>query len=392
MNRKEKINYQESLGKITLNKKNLNWFKKEIRLKKEYFQNNNFKFKLNFKEIKKFHKFKTVVVLGMGGSTLGAEAIYFFLKKKIKKKFIFLNNLDYIKIKKLKKNYDFKKILFIIISKTGNTLETLTITNLIKNKNVDKKNMLIITEIKKNLLNEFSKKNQITCIEHKPVGGRYSVLTEVGMIPAYLMGLKPRKFLDGKKNITKKIMTTLAKNLLILEKNYLSKKFKSIIFCCYSPNIEKFLYWCQQLIAESLGKKSLGLLPTVSIMPKDHHSLLQLYLDGPKDKLFYFFSEKVRKNLQIKQNLFGTKLQKLYKKDILEVVNSQKSAFQEILKKKEIPYRDFEIKDFNEQTLGELFSYFMIETSVLGKRLQINPFNQPAVEQVKIKTREKLLK
>ena len=78
MNRKEKINYQESLGKITLNKKNLNWFKKEIRLKKEYFQNNNFKFKLNFKEIKKFHKFKTVVVLGMGGSTLGAEAIYFF--------------------------------------------------------------------------------------------------------------------------------------------------------------------------------------------------------------------------------------------------------------------------------------------------------------------------
>ena len=300
--------------------------------------------------------------------------------------------MDYIKIKKLKKNYDFKKILFIIISKTGNTLETLTITNLIKNKNVDKKNMLIITEIKKNLLNEFSKKNQITCIEHKPVGGRYSVLTEVGMIPAYLMGLKPRKFLDGKKNITKKIMTTLAKNLLILEKNYLSKKFKSIIFCCYSPNIEKFLYWCQQLIAESLGKKSLGLLPTVSIMPKDHHSLLQLYLDGPKDKLFYFFSEKVRKNLQIKQNLFGTKLQKLYKKDILEVVNSQKSAFQEILKKKEIPYRDFEIKDFNEQTLGELFSYFMIETSVLGKRLQINPFNQPAVEQVKIKTREKLLK
>ena len=109
----------------------------------------------------------------MGGSILGAEAIYFFLKRKIKKKFIFLNNLNYLKIKKLKKNYDFKKNLFIIISKSGNTIETLVISNLIKNKNIDSKNTIIITENKKNLLNEYSKKNFITCIEHIPVGGRY---------------------------------------------------------------------------------------------------------------------------------------------------------------------------------------------------------------------------
>lgn len=391
MKKKNKINYRENFGKLNLGKKDLSWLKKEIDSKKKYFQNENFKIRYNFKNIKKFNKFKTVVVLGMGGSILGAEAIYFFLKRKIKKKFIFLNNLDYVKIKKLKKNYDFKKTLFIIISKSGNTLETLVISNLIKNKNIDSKNTIIITENKKNLLNEYSKKNFITCIEHRPVGGRYSVFTEVGMVPAYLMGLKPRKFLDSQKNINSKVISSLVKSIFFLEQSYLNKKFNSIIFCCYSSQVEKFLYWTQQLIAESLGKKNMGLMPIISLMPKDHHSLLQLYLDGPRDKLFYFFSGKTGKNLPIKKNLFGAKLQKLFRKDISKVVDAQKNALQDIFKKKGIPYKDFEIKDLDEQALGELFSYFMVETSVLGKRLTINPFNQPAVEQVKIKTKEKLL-
>ena len=100
MKKKNKINYRENFGKLNLGKKDLSWLKKEIDSKKKYFQNENFKIRYNFKNIKKFNKFKTVVVLGMGGSILGAEAIYFFLKRKIKKKFIFLNNLDYVKIKK----------------------------------------------------------------------------------------------------------------------------------------------------------------------------------------------------------------------------------------------------------------------------------------------------
>ena len=211
------------------------------------------------------------------------------------------------------------------------------------------------------------------------------------MVPAYLMGLKPRKFLDSQKNINSKVISSLVKSIFFLEQSYLNKKFNSIIFCCYSSQVEKFLYWTQQLIAESLGKKNMGLMPIISLMPKDHHSLLQLYLDGPRDKLFYFFFLKKGKNLPIKKNLFGAKLQKLFRKDISKVVDAQKNALQDIFKKKGIPYKDFEIKDLDEQALGELFSYFMVETSVLGKRLTINPFNQPAVEQVKIKTKEKLL-
>ena len=126
MKKKNKINYRENFGKLNLGKKDLSWLKKEIDSKKKYFQNENFKIRYNFKNIKKFNKFKTVVVLGMGGSILGAEAIYFFPKRKIKKKFIFLNNLDEAQLKNLKKIYNFKKIAFIIISKSGNTLETLT--------------------------------------------------------------------------------------------------------------------------------------------------------------------------------------------------------------------------------------------------------------------------
>ena len=145
-----------------------------------------------------------------------------------------------------------------------------------------------------------SKELDIFYIEHKKfIGGRFSVLSEVGIVPAYFMGI----------NILK-IRKNLSKSLRGQDKNYLKdssiklayllkkKSFNNLVFLNYAPEVEKFLYWCQQLIAESLGKKGKGFFPVVSSVPKDHHSLLQLYLDGPKDKLFYIFhhNEKSKQN------------------------------------------------------------------------------------------------
>ena len=137
-------------------------------------------------------------------------------------------------------------------------------------------------------------------------------------------------------------------------------------------------------------KKNKGFLPVVSNVPKDHHSLLQLYLDGPKDKIFYIFSDdnKSKKIIDIKK-IFKLK-SFLNKKDLKTIKNAQKDALIKILRKNNIPFREFKINKISEETLGKLFSYFILETVIIGKLLKLNPYDQPAVEQVKIYTKKLL--
>jgi len=352
------------------------------------------KFILDFNKInlKKFLKYKTVVVIGMGGSVLGANAIYSFLKHKIEKNFIFIDNLDQLQIKDIKKKINLKKNLFIIISKSGNTIETLINSNLFK-ENINSQNTIIITKQKKSLLSVFAKNKKILHINHKDyIGGRYSVLSEVGMIPAYFMGLKISSF---RKNLLfsfrSKYNSILVESIIKLAHIYKIKKIRSIIFLNYAPQLNKFLFWCQQLMAESLGKKGMGILPVVSPAPRDHHSLLQLYLDGPKDKLFCIFNLNLKKEMQINKNIFGKLFKFAENKKLSKVIESQRKALIKVLKKKKIPYREFKINEINEKIIGELFSYFMLETSLIGKLININPFNQPAVEEVKILTKQYLV-
>jgi glucose-6-phosphate isomerase len=209
------------------------------------------------------------------------------------------------------------------------------------------------------------------------------------MLPAYLMGLNPKNF---KKNLpkflnSKKILSNSIKQLLKIK----IKKFKVVILFNYVPELNDFLFWLQQLLAESLGKKKKGFVPVVSNAPKDHHSLLQLYLDGPKDKIFYVFSSKSKKNLKLNCDAFGKEMNYLNKKSYQDVKVSQKNAFMEILKKNGTPFREIVIKKFDENTLGKLFLLFIFETIALGKMMKINPFDQPAVEKVKILTKKFLI-
>jgi len=355
-----------------------------------YSLSNKFKFNFKIKNLNKFKKFNTVVVIGMGGSILGSEAIYFFLKKRIKKNFIFLNNIDEDELQRIKSKKKLSKILFLIISKSGNTIETLSNVRALKIIKKRSKNIIIISEKKQNPLYLLSKKMKIFHIEHKDnIGGRYSVLSEAGMVPAHLMGLNIlslRKnllnhFRSRNKSFLKDSSTKLAN---ILQK----KKLTNLIFFNYVPQLNKFLYWNQQLIAESLGKKGKGFLPIISPAPRDHHSLLQLYLHGPKDKLFYVFSSNTDNKKKINSNILEKKLNFLNNKSLNQIKIAQKNAFLKALKKKGIPFREFKIGNISEQALGELFSYFMLETVIVGKLANINPFDQPAVEEVKIYTKK----
>ena len=352
----------------------------------------NFNFSFKKKDLVRFKKYKTIAIIGMGGSILGAEAIYNFLELKIKKKIYFFDDLDTKKIARFKKMENVDQVLIFIISKSGNTIETISNSfalNIIKK---NSKNIIIITEKRNNLLFNLSKKLNLQLIEHNPfLGGRYSVMSEVGLIPAYLMGLDVSKlrskttvYLKGKKKLFLKKSTTIITNLLMYS------NIKNLIFLNYSPELEKFLFWCQQLIAESLGKKGNGFLPMISNVPKDHHSLLQLYLDGPRDKIFYIFNSNEKEKKIIKINKIANIKSYLEKKSLSEVKIAQKNALIKSLKLNKIPFREFKINKINEETLSELFSYFILETVIIGKMLKINPFDQPAVEQIKTFTKKLL--
>ena len=354
---------------------------------KKFIFNNNILFKnyfntrKYFSKFKKFKKFKTVIIIGMGGSILGAKAIYSFLKYKIKKNFIFIDNLDEEYLKNIKRNNDLSKSLFLIISKSGNTNETILNSFFLKSY-FKKNNTIILSEKSNNFLRDFAIKKNFFFIEHKKyIGGRYSVFTDVGMLPAYLMNLKIENFTIKLKKILKN-KKSLYKNFKQIEKLKINKK-KVLILFNYIPELNDFLYWSQQLFAESLGKKNKGFIPVISNAPKDHHSLLQLYLDGPKDKVFYIFSSKKVNSLNSKSNLFGESMKHLNKKKYNDIKLSQKNAFLKVLKLKKIPFREISIKKYDEKTIGKLFIYFIIETIFLANVMKINPFNQPAVEEVK---------
>ncbi|MAV06049.1 MAG: glucose-6-phosphate isomerase [Candidatus Pelagibacter sp.] len=352
---------------------------------------NKFKFNFKTKDLYKFKKFKTVAIIGMGGSILGSEALYYFLKEKIKKNFLFFNDIDEDKLKKLKSTQNLKKILFIVISKSGNTIETLSNFFALQVIKKNSKNIIIISEKFDNPLYSLSQKMKLHHIEHKNyIGGRYSILSEVSMVPAYLMGVNIKRF---RKNLLNhfKNKKFLKDSSIMLTNLLKSNKFKNLIFFNYAPRLDKFLYWKQQLIAESLGKKGKGFLPLISKAPRDHHSLLQLYLDGPKDKIFYIFSEKKNNNKKIQIKRLDKRINFLQNKSLDQVKNAQKNAFIETLKKNNIPFREFTIRDFSENILGEFFSYFMLETAIIGKLANINPFDQPAVQQVKINTKKLLV-
>ena len=334
--------------------------------------------------INKFKKFKNIRIIGMGGSVLGTQAIFEFLKKKIKKKKIyFFNNLTQKIVVDKKKKY-----LNIITSKSGNTLETFVNCNILISKNDAN---LFITENKKSLISKLAEELKSQIVHHNNfIGGRYSVLSEVGMLPSELVGLKVEDFkqfnyLIKKKNFINSLISNVENIAHLIEK----KKFNSIVLN-YDANSDSFFKWYQQLVAESLGKKGRGILPVISTMPKDNHSLMQLYLDGPQRNFFTLFNVYDKDSNKLSDKKFSFKESKLSGKNINHVLFAQKKATEEVFRKMKIPFRSFEIYKRNEKTLGELFCFFILETILLGKILSVNPFDQPAVELIKKQTKKNL--
>ena len=241
--------------------------------------------------IKKFSKFKNIVIVGMGGSILGTKSIYSFFKKKVKKKVFFFDNLDTNLNLQFNKIKNLKNSCFIIVSKSGNTFETITNLSIVFSKSLLKNKLIIITEIKDSCLMNIANKFNAEIIEHKDfIGGRYSVMSEVGMFPAALMGLDITKFKNLRNLIYDKHFVSSLNHSVASIYTLNTQGIKNSVILNYDSRLNDLCLWYQQLTGESLGKKGKGVTPIISTGPKDHHSVLQLYLDGPKDKFFTFFS------------------------------------------------------------------------------------------------------
>jgi len=170
----------------------------------------------------------------------------------------------------------------------------------------------------------------------------------------------------------KNFLNQLVANVSTILKLISQKKLNSIILN-YDDKSNNLFQWYQQLVAESLGKKSNGILPFISTMPKDNHSLMQLFLDGPKNNFYTFFNVKEKKSKN---------------KNLYKLKNAQFEATKIVFNRKKLPFRTFEVLNRTEETMGELFSFFILETILLGRALNVNPFDQPSVELIKKETKK----
>ena len=356
------------------------YFKQIIINKNEVIKSltNNYNYSYTKQKLVKFQKFKDIRIFGMGGSSLGANAIYDFLKYKVKKNFYFLSNLQKRKFS-IKKDY-----LNLIISKSGNTLETIVNSNIYISK---KDQNIVVTENKTSYLRNMGIKLKSEIIDHNNfIGGRYSVLSEVGMLPAELMGLNEKKFKQFNNLLKNKYFFNAVISNVINIVELVNKKKSNAVILNYDETLDNFLKWYQQLLAESIGKKAKGIFPIISTMPKDNHSLMQLYLDGQKNNFYTFFSSAEKISPKINKEAILRSKNFLINKNLQDILDSKILATQKVFKKKKIPFRSFFLKTRKEETLGELFTFFIVETILIAKALNINPYDQPAVELIKKET------
>lgn len=363
-------------------------FKNLIRNKENFFFNTlsyDYQKSIFLKKIflkKKLHK--NVLIIGIGGSVLGSKMLSSFFG--LDKNYYFLDSLNNSTVNDFIKK-DLSKFSIFIISKSGQTLETLTNCNIIlnnfqKRKKEISKNFIIISETNSILFN-FARKNNILFFEHNiNLSGRYSVLSEAGLL---MFNLDYKKIIQGinsvlKKDLNKNLISNAATLLTLITKS----KIDTHVSLIYSHNLINYGYWHRQLLAESIGKNGKDFTPIISECPKDHHSIMQLYLDGKRNKFFTFIKTINNKIDQPIKDYFD---QKFKKSSLNNIVDAQFNATLNVFKKNLIPFRVILIDQKKPiQSFISLLVYSMLETAILCKALDLNPFNQPAVEAIKKET------
>ena len=342
---------------------------------------------------------KKFVVFGTGGSNLGARALINTLIEQ-PKNILFFDNIDPLFFQNEIINLDLNTTGCIVISKSGTTPETLSqfgsIVNIAREKNnLDMlfKNSLVVTEFKNSPLFNIAKKNNCTLLEHKKdIGGRYSIFSNVGMIPAILAGLDVKKIhLGASKAFENDDFLDTFKFAQIF-KFCTSNNYLSNVIMTYSDGLTYFGKWYMQLWAESIGKKDRGITALHAIGTTDQHSQLQLYLDGPKDKFFTFIKSNYnKKGLKIDAKIMKEEsINYLINKTMGDLMHAEQDATIDTFKLNNFKFREILLNEINEEAMGTLMAVSIMETIAACIYFEVDPFDQPAVEQGKILTKKYL--
>ena len=349
---------------------------------------------------------KHIVVLGIGGSSLGARAIYEFLlpSNTYQKDLLFLETVDPLEINHSLRKVDLNNAHFVIISKSGNTIETISLLKYLDSLvTLEAHNTTIVSEADSRL-SQFAKENNIrTFVLDKNIGGRFSVFSVVGLVPLAMVGVDIDNLLNGCKRVSKSFFDQgsyykpIIRKARFLVEN--KSRFNVNVIFSYSSSLESFNKWYVQLWAESLGKVNVNgtrqaLTPVSLVGPVDQHSFLQLIIDGVRDKTITLIKiSDLRDDTVIPGNNKFKSLDMGYVDGLLfsDLLNQQANAtIKSIEEQVDIPCDVVTISTVDEYNIAKLMFIYQLMVSAIGSFLQINTYDQPGVENGKSILIEKL--
>ena len=348
-------------------------------------------------------RFHSVLIIGMGGASLGGKALTALFQSWVMSDssfpFIyFLDNLDPEIFWELMSVLNPRTTGVIVISKSGETPETLI--QLMRcleywqeflSPHELASHFTVVTSPGKNALSKIAKHFRFTLLNHPPdVGGRFSCLTVTGLLPVLITGGDPRKVRQGASQVFTEAFaeeeSAPVQGTALLWGLFQQKAITSHVMMAYGDAFQDFNMWHRQLWAESLGKEGKGFTPLTALAPADHHSQLQLYLDGPHDKVFTLLSERQLPREKPKPEMWKDfpELNFLAYASLEDLVHAQLTATAQMLTDRGCPVRKITVSTLNERSMGALFAHFIVETLLMAELLGVNPFDQPAVEGGKI--------
>ena len=352
--------------------------------------------------------FADFIVLGTGGSNLGAKTLFALNHQGLTQapkgiRCHFFDNVDPVTFRALMAALDPKTTFVFSVSKSGTTAETLSQTVLLldwlRQAGCDlAKHIAVLTEPKPSPLSGLAQRFGLRAFPHDPLmGGRFSVLSIVGLIPALVAGIDGAAVRTGAASILQPVLDgagardVLAARGAALAALHAGLGRSQTVLLPYADQLADFGLWYRQLWAESLGKDGKGTTPIRAMGTVDQHSQLQLYLDGPRDKLFTFIAVDQRGLLPaLSDDLLDAKLSYLKDRSLGDLLVAECQASADTLAAKHHPVRTIALDEISAFTMGQLLMHFMLETILAAHLWGLNAFDQPAVEAIKVRTREVL--
>lgn len=346
------------------------------------------------KTYEKFNYKKYFIHIGIGGSALGPEMLLKAIGNKSGVEFVFFNNIDPDEMQRCFDKVNLKEALIYVVSKSGTTAETVAAMSIVLTQlekagvsPVDYKEYFVFcTDPEKGELRRLSKEWGVTALNiPSNIGGRYSVLTPVGLLPALFAGMDARGLLIGADNIQKHLNDPKAGaeffKLAGFIKSLHDKGITQTVMMPYSSLLKEFSAWFVQLWAESLGKEGKGLTPIPAYGATDQHSQMQLFMEGPNDKLLMLIEvEKFQCDFEMKNSVPSDHFKMLSPFKLSQLMKAELEGTLTALAENDRHVVHLKVPTLNEEHLGQLILFSECLTVLVGKMLKIDPFNQPGVE------------